>query len=50
LRNIFEQIRSFGFVIFLLLVMTPVLDYIMAIPIGFAWGALKLLSLAMGLG
>ena len=47
---IFEQIRKFGFVIFLLLVVTPVLDYIMSIPIGFAWGAFQLLASAMGLG
>ena len=48
--QIFEKTRRFGFVIFLLFVMTPVLDYIMSIPIGFAWGAFQLLASAMGLG
>ena len=47
---IFEQIRRFGFVIFLLLVITPVLDYIMSIPVGLAWGAFQLLASGMGLG
>jgi Zn-dependent protease len=47
---IFEQIRRFGFVIFLLLVVTPVLDYIMSIPISLAWGAFQLLASGMGLG
>jgi hypothetical protein len=50
LGQIFEKTRRFGFVIFLLFVMTPVLDYIMSIPIGFAWGAFQLLASAMGLG
>ena len=48
--QIFEKTRRFGFVIFLLFVMTPVLDYIMSIPIGFAWGAFQLLASAMGVG
>ena len=48
--NIFEGIRRYGFVIFLLLVMTPVLDYFMAIPIGLAWGGLHLFISAMGFG
>ena len=47
---IFEQIRRYGIVIFLLLVVTPVLDYIMSIPIGIAWGGLQLLTSVMGLG
>jgi Zn-dependent protease len=46
----FEKIRQFGFLIFLLLVISPVLDYLMVIPIGFAWGGLSLLVSAMGLG
>ena len=48
--HIFESIRRFGFVIFILLVMTPVLDYFMSIPIGLAWGGFQLLASAMGLG
>ena len=48
--HFFEKIRKYGFVLFLLLVMTPVFDYILAIPIGFVWGGLALLVSAMGLG
>ena len=47
---IFGQIRRYGFLIFLLLVVTPVLDFIMIIPIGFAWGGLQILVSALGLG
>lgn len=50
LRNLFEKTRRFGFVIFLLLVMTPVLDYFLSIPIGLAWAGLELLVSAMGIG
>ena len=50
LLNLFEKTRRFGFVIFLLLVMTPLLNYILTVPIGLAWAGLELLVSAMGLG
>lgn len=50
LRNLFEKTRGFGFVIFLLLVVTHILDYFLIIPIGLGWGGLELLASAMGLG
>jgi Zn-dependent protease len=50
LRNIYEKTRQFGFVIFILLVATSVLDYVLIVPITISWGALQLLVSAMGLG
>jgi len=50
LRDMYEKIRQFGFVLFLLLVMTSVLDYILIIPITLAWGVLQFLISAMGFG
>jgi Zn-dependent protease len=50
LHNVYEKTRQFGFVIFILLVVTSVLDYILLIPITLSWGALQLLVSAMGLG
>jgi Zn-dependent protease len=47
-RNLFEKVRPFGFLFFLLLVLTPVLDYILSIPIGIAWVGLELLFTVMG--
>lgn len=48
LRDILEEARRFSFVLFLLLVLTPALDYFLSIPIGLAWGGLQLFVLAMG--
>ncbi len=48
LREILEKVRPFSYILFLLLVITPVLDYFLVIPIGLAWGALHILALAMG--
>jgi Zn-dependent protease len=50
LSNFFEQTRKYSFIFFLLLVMTPVLDYVLSIPIALAWGGFSLLVSAMGLG
>ena len=49
-RNLFEKIRPYSFLIFLLIVMTPALDVFLAIPVGLAWGLLYLCFLAMGFG
>jgi len=48
--HFFEGFRRFGSLIFLLLVITPVFDYILSIPISLAWGAFYVLASAMGLG
>jgi Zn-dependent protease len=50
LRNGFEKTRRFGWIIFLLLVLTPVLDYFLAIPILLAEVGFEVLVSAMGLG
>jgi Zn-dependent protease len=48
LQVILESGRRFSYLFFLLLVITPVLDYFLIIPIGAAWGTLHILALAMG--
>ncbi len=47
-RGIFDYIRRFGFMIFILLSLTPVFDYFLSIPIGIAWGGLSWIVSAMG--
>lgn len=49
-RNLFEKIRPYSFLFFLLIVMTPALDFFLVIPVGLAWGLLYLCFLAMGFG
>lgn len=46
----FEGIRKFSFVIFLLLVVTPVLDYILVVPLGLVYTAFEILVTVAGLG
>jgi Zn-dependent protease len=46
----FEKIRGFGSIIFLILVVTPVLGYLLSVPLGAAWLAFKLLFSAIGVG
>ncbi len=46
---VFEKARQFSFVFFLLLMMTPVVNYILSIPIGLAWAGLKVLVSVVGL-
>jgi len=48
--HVFEGFRRFGSLIFLILVITPVFDYILSIPISLAWGAFHVLASGMGLG
>lgn len=48
LRSLFDKARQFSFVIFLLLVMTPIVDYFLSIPIGIAWVGLDVLVSVMG--
>ena len=50
LRELYEKSRRFGSVLFLLLIVTSVFDYILLVPIVMAWGALQFLISAMGLG
>jgi Zn-dependent protease len=50
LSQLLEKTRGYAFLIFLLLVMTPVLDYVLSIPISLAWGVLELLVSAMRFG
>jgi Zn-dependent protease len=49
-QNVFEKIRPFGFMIFLLLVYTSALNSLMSIPVGLAWGVLQIVVNAAGLG
>jgi Zn-dependent protease len=44
----FAKLRSFGMIIFLVLIFTPVLGYIMLLPILPAWGLLHLCFAAIG--
>jgi Zn-dependent protease len=46
----FEKIRGFSSLLFLLLVVTPVLSYILAVPLGLAFIGLKVLVSVMGFG
>jgi Zn-dependent protease len=48
LRGIFEYVRRFGFMLFILLTLTPVFDYFLGIPIGIAWIGLRWIASAMG--
>jgi Zn-dependent protease len=48
--DLFEKIRRFSFILFIVLVATPVVDYFLMVPMGFAWGSLAILFSAMGLG
>lgn len=50
LRSMYEKTRPFGFMIFFLLAMTPVFDYILLVPIALSWGVLQLFVSALGLG
>ncbi len=49
LMGIFEVARRFGIALFLLLSMTPVIDYYVAIPTLGLWGGLQLVASAVGL-
>lgn len=44
----FEKFRGFSSLLFLLLIVTPVLDYLLAVPVSLAWAALQALVYAMG--
>jgi Zn-dependent protease len=48
-QEFFARTRQLSSIIFLLLVVTPVFDYILSVPVSIAWGALQLLVGAMGL-
>lgn len=48
LRGVFDYLRRFGFVLFILLTVTPVFDYFLSIPIGAAWIGLRWIVSAMG--
>ncbi len=50
LRDMYEKTRQFSFLIFLLLAVTSIFDYIMIVPIALAWGVLQLLIATMGFG
>jgi Zn-dependent protease len=47
-QALYEQLRRWSFVLFLVLVMTPAFDVLVAIPAGLAWGLLHLSLAAMG--
>jgi Zn-dependent protease len=47
---LFEKMRKFGFVIFILLAVTPVFDYLLTIPVIVAVMGLQIIFSAMGLG
>jgi Zn-dependent protease len=48
LRGIFDYVRRFGFMLFILLSLTPVFDYFLGIPIGIAWIGLRWIVSAIG--
>jgi Zn-dependent protease len=50
LRDAYERIRPYGFMIFLLLVVTSVTDVILTVPLLMTWGVLQLVVSAMGFG
>ncbi len=41
LHNAFEGLRRFGFLLLILLTLTPVLDYLLGVPIGIIWIGLR---------
>ncbi|MFC1499028.1 site-2 protease family protein [Verrucomicrobiota bacterium] len=47
-RVVFEKIRPFSFIIFLAIVMTPALDFLLIIPVGLAWWLMYFCFSAMG--
>jgi Zn-dependent protease len=47
-RALFETIRPYSFVIFLLLVFSHVTDYLLVIPVMMAWGGLSIVCKALG--
>jgi Zn-dependent protease len=48
-RAVFEKIRPYGMILFLVLVITPALDVFLAVPVALAWGVLKAATAMMGL-
>jgi Zn-dependent protease len=44
----FDKVRPFSFILFFLLIMTPVVDYFLSVPIGVAYLGLDLLVSALG--
>lgn len=49
-QAVYEQLRRWSFVLFLVLVLTPVFNVFVAIPAGLTWGLLHLSLAAMGFG
>jgi Zn-dependent protease len=47
-RAIFESLRPYSFLVFVVLVFTHVTDYVLAIPLLMAWGGLSLVCTALG--
>ncbi len=51
LRNVFEGVRRFGYLIFLAVIaLTPIIDYYVSIPVIVAWNGLHLLVSTVGIG
>ena len=48
-RLLFEKVRPYGVILFLVLVITPALDVFLAVPVAVAWGILKVTTGVMGL-
>jgi Zn-dependent protease len=48
LQGIFDFVRRFGFMLFILLTLTPVFDAYLGIPIGLAWLGLRSIVSALG--
>lgn len=48
LRGSFERIRRFGFFLLILFTLTPILDYVLGIPIGIVWLGLREMVAAIG--
>jgi len=46
----FEKVRKFSFIFVLLIVFTPVLDYVLLVPIYAGWSLLYLCFAFMGVG
>jgi Zn-dependent protease len=48
-RQLLERVQKYSFVIIIALMMTPVLDYVLAIPVIASWSALAMVFAALGL-
>gem|GEM_PF-28275 len=48
--HFFERFRGFGSILFLMLIISPVFDYILMIPLGIFWAVLDFALITLGMG